>query len=442
MPWLHNIWPGADFSIGYPLRTLKPHDYSAIFRDRNLAVILFLAFSSGLPLALTSGTLQAWMTVEGVDLATIGLFTLAGVPYTWKFLWAPIMDRYVPPFLGRRRGWLLLTQLALVAGIAAMAFSSPRTDLAMIATLAVLVAFASASQDIAFDAYRTDVSKPEQRGLAAAFTVVGYRTAMLTSGAAALVLVAGSGWIGALGWRDTYLLMAALMGIGVIATVLGSEPQLAARAPRSLEDAFWLPLKEFFSRPGAWTLLALIVLYKLGDAFAGSLSTAFLLRGMSFSLEDVGYVNKGMGLAATIAGALIGGTLMVKLGLYRSLLVFGILQAVSNLAFMVLAMAGKSYPLMIFAVGFENLCGGMGTAAFVALLMALCDHRFTATQYALLSALASIGRVYVGPVAGYATDPRYLGLSWPTFFFITFLVALPGVALLWWRRATILALEK
>ena len=382
------------------------------------------------------------MTVEGVDLATIGIFTLVGLPYTWKFLWAPLMDRYVPPFLGRRRGWLLVTQLGLVAGIGAMAVSSPRADLAMLAVLAVFVAFASASQDIAFDAYRADVSNPEQRGLAAAFTVVGYRIAMITSGAAALVLVAGSGWIGALGWKNTYLIMAGLMVIGVIATFLGSEPQLEARPPRSLEDAFWLPLKEFFSRPGAWSLLALIVLYKLGDAFAGSLSTAFLLRGMAFSLEDVGYVNKGMGLAATIVGALFGGALMVKIGLYRALLIFGILQGVSNLAFMGLALAGKSYALMIFAVGFENHCGGMGTAAFVALLMALCDHRFTATQFALLSALAAIGRVYVGPVAGYATDPRYLGLGWATFFFLTFLVAIPGVALLWWRRAAILALEK
>lgn len=420
---------------------MKSHDYSAVFRDRNLAVILFLGFSSGLPLALTGGTLQAWMTVEGVDLATIGVFTLVGLPYTWKFLWAPLMDRYVPPFLGRRRGWLLLTQLALMAGIAAMAFSSPRTDLAMLAAFAVFVAFASASQDIAFDAYRTDISKPEQRGLAAAFTVVGYRIAMLTSGAAALVLVAGSGWIAALGWRDTYLLMAALLGIGLVATFLGSEPQLEARPPRTLEEAFWAPLKEFFSRPGAWALLALIVLYKLGDAFAGSLTTAFLLRGVAFSLDDVGYVNKGMGLAATIAGALFGGTLMVKLGLYRALMIFGILQAVSNLSFMALAAAGKSYALMIFAVGFENLCGGMGTAAFVALLMALCDRRFTATQYALLSALSAFGRVYVGPAAGYATDPRYLGLEWTTFFFVTFLVALPGIALLWWSRATILALE-
>lgn len=421
---------------------MKAHDYSAVFRDRNLAVILALAFSSGLPLALTSGTLQAWMTVEGIDLSTIGIFTLVGIPYTWKFLWAPTMDRFVPPFLGRRRGWLVVTQLALAAGIAGMAMLSPRDDLALLAFFAVFVAFMSASQDIVFDAYRTDVSTREQRGIAGGLTVVGYRTAMLVSGALALVLVAGSSWVPGLGWRNTYLLMAALMGVGLFATLLGREPASVVPPPRTLREAFVEPLREFFSRPGAVWLLLLLVLYKLGDAFAGSLTTAFLLRGVGFSLEDVGYVNKGMGLAATIIGALFGGTLMVRLGLYRSLMYFGILQAVSNLTFMWLAMVGQSYPVMILAVGFENFSGGMGTAAFVALLMALCDHRFTATQYALLSALASFGRVYVGPAAGYATSPSYLALGWPAFFLVTFVAALPGLAVLAWKRPAIEALDR
>ncbi len=427
----------------YPVRTLKAsHDYSAVLRDRNLAVILLLAFSSGLPLALTSGTLQAWMTVDGVDLSTIGLFTLVGVPYTWKFLWAPTMDRFVPPLLGRRRGWLVVTQAALAAGIAAMAMLSPRADLGALAALALFVAFASASQDIVFDAYRADVASQQQRGIAAGLTVVGYRTAMLVSGALALVLVAGGASFAGLGWRNTYLVMAALMAMGIAATLAGREPPLAAPAPRTLREAFVEPLREFFSRPDASWLLLLLVLYKLGDAFAGSLTTAFLLRGAHFSLEDVGFVNKGMGLAATIAGAVFGGTLMVRLGLYRALLAFGILQAVSNLAYMALALAGKSYALMVLAVGAENLCGGMGTAAFVALLMALCDHRYTAAQYALLSALAAFGRVYVGPAAGFATDPRYLGLGWSTFFLLTFLVALPGLALLAWKRRAIESLDR
>ncbi len=421
---------------------MKTHDYSAVFRDRNLAVILLLGFSSGLPIALSGSTLQAWLTVEGVDLTTIGMITLAGVPYTWKFLWAPLMDRYVPPFLGRRRGWMAITQIAVALGVAAMAFSSPRTDITFLASLALFVAFASASQDIVIDAYRTDIAAAGQRGLAAALNVVGYRIAMLVSGALALVLAAGSGWLGGIGWEKTYLLMSALMGVGLIATLWGREPVFAERQPQTLRAAVVEPLREFFSRRGAWVMLAIIVLYKLGDAFALSLSTAFLIRGAGFSPDDVGYVNKGMGLAATLIGVVFGGAWMVRLGLYRSLMVFGILQAISNLTYMWLAVAGKSYPLLILAVGFDNVAGGMGTVAFVALLMALCDHRFTATQYALLSALASFGRVYVGPAAGYATDPHYLGLGWPVFFFLTFVIALPGLALLAGKRDAIEALDR
>lgn len=418
-----------------------PSSYLEVFRSPRLAVILALGFSSGLPLALTGGTLQAWMTVEGVDLSTIGIFTLVGLPYTWKFLWAPVMDRFVPPFLGRRRGWLVVMQVALAAGIAAMAFLSPRADIGALASLAVFVAFASASQDIVVDAYRTDVVDREQRGLAGALGVVGYRLAMLVSGALALVLVGGSGWIPALGWRNTYLLMAALMALGVLATIWGEEPSAAPAPPRTLREAVSEPLREFLSRPKAGWILVLLVLYKLGDAFAGSLTTAFLLRGAGFSLDDVGYVNKAVGIAATIVGVLFGGALMVRLRLYRALLGFGFLQAASILTFMWLALVGKSYPIMVLAVGLENITWGMGTAAFVALLMALCDHRFTATQYALLSALASFGRVYVGPVAGYATDPRYLGLDWATFFFMTFLAALPGLALVWALREQIESAE-
>jgi PAT family beta-lactamase induction signal transducer AmpG len=418
-----------------------PAPYLEVFRSPRLAVILALGFSSGLPLALTSGTLQAWMTMEGVDLSTIGIFTLVGLPYTWKFLWAPAMDRFVPPFLGRRRGWLIVTQVALAAGIAGMALLSPHADIALLAWLAIFVAFASASQDVVVDAYRTDVVNREQRGFAGALSVVGYRVAMLVSGALALVLVGGSGWIPGFGWHSTYLFMAALMAVGIAATIWGEEPVAAAPPPRTLREAVREPLREFFSRPGAVWLLVLLVLYKLGDAFAGSLTTAFLLRGAGFSLDDVAYVYKGAGLAATIVGLLFGGALMVRLGLYRALIAFGILQAVSNLAFMWLALAGKSYAVMVFAVAFENVSGGMGTAAFVAFLMALCDHRFTATQYALLSALASFGRVYVGPAAGYATDPKYLGLEWATFFFITFVAALPGIFLVWLLREQIVRTE-
>ena len=394
--------------------------------------MLALGFASGLPLALTSGTLQAWLTVEGVDLKTIGWFALVGQPYTYKFLWAPLMDRFSLPFLGRRRGWLLVTQLALAAAIAFMGTLSPKDSPWLLAGLAVLVAFLSASQDVVFDALRADTLSAKERGAGAAVSVFGYRIAMLVSGGLALVLADS-----VLGWTATYWLMAGLMAVGVLATWNSLEPVAAGAPPRTLAAAVKEPLGEYFSRNGAWTLLALVVLYKLGDAFAGSLSTAFLIRGAGFSATDVGAINKGLGLVATIAGALAGGALMAQLRLYRALMLFGVLQAVTNLGFMLVAIAGKNYALMIAAVGAENLCGGMGTAAFVALLMAMCDRRFSATQYALLSALSAVGRVYVGPAAGYMAT----SLDWPTFFFVTFLIALPGIAMLWWQRARIEALD-
>ena len=386
--------------------------------------MLPLGFASGLPLALTAGTLQAWLTVAGVDLRTIGLFTLVGLPYTLKFLWAPVMDRFVPPWLGRRRGWMLAAQAGLIVGIAAMAATDPTRMPWLMAMLALAVAFTSASQDIAFDAYRADVLKPLERGFGAAVSVTGYRIAMLVSGAVALILSEQ------IGWRTTYLVIASLFLAAIGTTCLSPEPALSVAAPRSLREAVWGPVREFSSRSPAAGLLLLIVLYKIGDAFAGSLTTAFLIRGVGFSPSEVGVVNKGMGMVATILGALAGGALTAKLGLFRSLLVFGLLQAVSNLSFMLLAWTGKNYPVMIAAVAFENVAGGMGTAAFVALMMSLCDHRYTATQYAALSAMASLGRVFVGPPSGYVVE----AVGWVLFFFITFLAALPGLWLLWRLR--------
>lgn len=405
--------------------------YLQVVRSPRVATVLFLGFASGLPLALSSGTLQAWMTVAGVDIKTIGLFSLVGLPYTVKFLWAPVMDRYAPAFLGRRRGWVALTQLALMGLIAVIGATDPTRSPLALAALALLLAFASASQDVVVDAYRTDVLREPERGLGAAVSVLGYRIALLVSGALALILSDH------VGWRNTYWLMAALMAIGLLAALFGPEPEVQVRPPRTLAEAVVGPLQEFFGRPEAIVMLLLIVLYKLGDAFAGSLTTAFLIRGVGFTPTDVGAINKGLGLFATIVGALFGGGLMVRLGLYRSLLAFGILQAVSNLSFMVLAWAGKSYALMVIAVAFENIAGGMGTAAFVALLMALCDHRFSATQFALLSALAAVGRVFVGPPSGFLVD----AVGWVWFFLCTFLVALPGLLLLWRLRRRVSDLE-
>lgn len=392
-----------------------------------------LGFSSGLPLALTTGTLQAWATVAGVSLQNIGFLTLVGTAYTVKFLWAPFVDRYAPSFLGRRRSWIFGTQVLLALFIGAMGLMSPSTQLGWLALLAVIVAFLSATQDIAFDAYSTDVLRDQERAAGAAIKVLGYRLAMIVSGGLALVL-AGS-W---LGWSNTYLLMAGLMLVCAVATVVAPEPEKVARPPRTLALAVVEPLSEFFSRKGAVLILLLIVLYKLGDAFAGALSTTFLLRGAGFSTEEVGTVNKIFGLAATILGALAGGSIMARLGLYRSLLLFGVLQAFSNLGYWVLAVTPPHLYSMAVVVAVENICGGLGTAAFVALLMALCKQEFSATQFALLSALSAVGRTYL---AGPLTPPLVESLGWPQFFIMTVLIAVPGLLLLWYKRREIQVLD-
>jgi PAT family beta-lactamase induction signal transducer AmpG len=382
-----------------------------------------------LPLALTGGTLQAWATIEQVSLQEIGFLTLVGTAYTLKFLWAPLVDRYAPPWLGRRRGWMVLMQVLLALGILAMGCLSPGQSLLPLALLAVFVAFCSATQDIAFDAYRSDVLRKEERGAGAALSVLGYRLAMLVSGGLALILA--DQW---LGWGATYMLMGALMLLMALASFWAPEPEVPAQTPRSLHQAVLEPFREFFGRPEAITVLVLIVLYKLGDAFAGALSTTFLIRAAGYTATEVGTVNKLLGLASTIVGALAGGALMARLGLYRSLMLFGVLQAVSNLGFWVISVGPHSVWLMAVGVGIENLCGGMGTAAFVALLMGLCNQQFSATQFALLSALSAVGRTYLaGPLT-----PQLVQLAgWPTFFLLTVLIALPGLWLLYWRRKDI-----
>jgi PAT family beta-lactamase induction signal transducer AmpG len=407
-------------------------NWRELFKSRRLAMMLPLGFASGLPLALSGGTLQAWLAVDGVDISTIGLFSMVGLPYTLKFAWSPLMDRFCPPILGRRRGWMVVTQILLAAVMAAMAFANPARAPFFMALLAFSLAALSASQDIVFDAYRTDILEEHERGLGAGLTVTGYRIAMILSGAVALVLADH------MGWHSTYLFMAAVMACTVIVTIFSPDAgESCANTPASIAEAVTGPLKQFFSRHGAWAFLAMIILYKLGDAFAGTLTTAFLIRGPGFSPTDVGTINKGFGLVATLAGALAGGSFMARLSLYRSLMLFGILQAVSNLSFMMVALLGKSYPAMIFAVGFENLSGGMGTAAFVAFLMALCDRRYSATQYALLSAMASMGRVFVGPPSGFLAEAT----GWPVFFLITTFAAIPGLVLLFFMRNRVNALS-
>lgn len=402
--------------------------YLRIFQQPKSAILLILGFASGLPLALTSGTLQAWMTVENIDLKTIGFFSLVGQAYVFKFLWSPMMDRYTPPFLGRRRGWLLTTQILLLFSIAAMGFLEPTSQLRWMAALAVVIAFCSASQDIVFDAWKTDILSPEERGTGAAISVLGYRLAMLVSGGLALWLA--DQW---LGWQAMYWLMAALMIPCIIATLFAPEPSDVIPAPKTLEQAVAEPLRDFFGRNNAWLILLLIVLYKLGDAFAMSLTTTFLIRGVGFDAGEVGVVNKTLGLFATIIGALYGGVLMQRLSLFRALLIFGILQGASNAGYWLLSITDKSMLTMGTAVFFENLCGGMGTAAFVALLMTLCNKSFSATQFALLSALSAVGRVYVGPIAGWFVETH----GWPTFYLFSVFAAIPGILLLLVCRQTL-----
>ena len=499
-----------------------------------LIVVTLLGFASGLPLALTGQAMQAWLTTSGLDVAAIGFLSIVGLPYTFKFLWAPLMDRFDVPWLGRRRGWLVLTQLVMAGALLLLAATSPTAATRAFALLAVAVAFISASQDVVIDAYRTDLLPPAERGMGASLNVMGYRLAMILSGGVAFIWTdpnQGGGW----SWPEVYRFMAGVMVVmavlsafalpklvmpnvktsvarqdllgfaavllAVVVGYLASDrfsvdiarallgPWLAGTALSStlqqrwvellallLGIAFTLPLaawaarrarfetllsglRNYFSQRGAAAFLVFIVLYKLGDAFAGSLMTPFLLKSMAFSSAEVGVVNKLIGLWLTIGGALLGGALMLKLGLWRALMFFGILQMASNMGFWWLAVSGKGLmpglaipafdwwfiklahttPVdggLLMVVAFENISGGMGTAAFVAFLMSLCNQRFTATQFALLSAFASVGRVWVGPLAGVLSET----IGWPTFFIISTVLAAPALVMLWHLRPPIDAL--
>src|SRR6185437_2447210 len=308
-----------------------------VLRSRRLLAVVLLGFSSGMPLALTAGTLQAWMKSEKVDLSTIGIFAAVGLPYALKFLWAPLMDRFVPPFLGRRRGWILVAQVLLVISLAAMAFVHPSKSPGLTAFLAVFVCFFSASQDIAVDAYRADVLETEELGLGSGLHITGYRVAMIISGSIALILADH------MSWSSVYLLMASLMSVGVIASLIAPEPTAPAKPPRTIREAVVLPFVEFFKRSGALEILAFVLLYKIGVVMAVALTTPFMLD-LGFSNTDIGAVTKSVGLIATIVGSLAGGAAMVRLGMLRSLWIFGILQGFSTLAFMLLAHVGHNYP--------------------------------------------------------------------------------------------------
>jgi PAT family beta-lactamase induction signal transducer AmpG len=396
---------------------------ASLFNPR-IRAVFFQGFSSGLPLVLVGSTLQAWYTQSGVDLLTIGALSLVGMPYVWKFLWAPLMDTFIPPGGSLRRGWILLTQFCLCGALALLALMHPETTPKLVAALALVIAFFSASQDIAIDAYRTDILKPEERGIASAYFIFAYRAAMLIAGGIGLVLA------DKMGWRFTYELMAGLIALSAVATYFAPEVKATDKAPTNLSDTIKKSIKGLMRHKSIGWILLFLVFYKIGDALALALVTNFLLHGLGFTLTNVGLVFKTVSVAAMIGGAFIGGVLLVRLNLYRALLYFGLAQAFSTLMFMLLAVAGKNFGLMVVTIFIENFCSGMGTAAFMAFMMSLCDQEFAATQFACLSALTAVGRVFLGPVAAFMV----LHWGWINFYGWSFLMSFPGLLLLMMLR--------
>lgn len=394
---------------------------AALFSGRML-VALLMGFASGLPLLLTGSVLQAWLKDGGIDLTAIGLFALVGLPYTLKFLWSPLFDRYALPLLGRRRGWLVVIQLALAASLFALSFGRPTPEhLLPISLAALLVAFFSATQDIVIDAYRRETLADAELGLGSALYVNGYRLGMLLAGGGGLILA------DMLSFELMYRLMAGFMFAAIIVTVLAPEPPLPEGRPRTLTEAVLLPFRDYFTRDGAWLALAFILLYKLGDTMASAMTTPFYLD-LGYSKTEIGTVVKLFGFWATILGGTLGGIWILRIGMHRALWWFGLGQMVSTLGFAVLASIPPTAAALAAVVAVENLTAGLGTAAFVGFMAALTDKRFTATQYALLSSLMGVPRV----IASVPTGWLALNLGWAGFFVLCALIAVPGLILLRW----------
>lgn len=395
------------------------YDILTVLFSRRMLVSLLMGFSCGLPLLLTISLLQAWMKEEGVDLEVIGLMALVGLPYTLKFLWSPFLDRYTLPFLGRRRGWLLVAQVLLAASIAGLGLSNPSANPWMLAFAALLVTFFSASQDIVVDAYRREDLRDEELGLGSSLYVNGYRIGML--------LASGGGLIMAdhMSFKAVYLIMAACMSIGIITTLFTPEPETPQGTPRTIKEAVIEPFIEYFQRRGALWILAFILFYKIGDQMASAMTTPFYLD-IGFTKTDIGWVVKLFGFWATIIGAFVGGTMMIRIGINRSLWIFGILQGVSTAGFAFLSQMGANIAALAGVIAFENLSGGMGTSAYVAFMASLTNKKFTATQYALLSSLMGVPRVMASAPTGFLAK----NLGWFWFFTACALIAIPGLLLL------------
>ncbi len=387
--------------------------------SKRMLIAFIMGMASGLPLLLTGSTLQAWMRGEGVSLEGVGLVSLLGLPYTLKFLWAPLFDRFVPKFLGRRKGWLILIQVCLAICIAMVGLFNPLHSLTLLLLMSFLVAFFSSSQDIVVDAYRRESLSDEELGLGSSLYVNGYRVAMLISGAGALIL---SDYMS---FGFVYMCMGGIMGVSALSTLFADEPTVTDAPPRTLKESVVDPFVEFFKRDGAIWALAFIFFYKVGDQMASNMTMPLYLD-LGFTKSEVGIIVKAFGFWATIAGGLLGGTLMIKLGMVRSLIIFGILQMISTAGFSILAMVGKNESVLAAVVSFENLSAGMGTAAYAAFMASLANKKFTATQYALLSSLMGMTRVFASAPTGYMAA----SMSYVWFFVFCTLIAIPGLLMI------------
>jgi len=396
-------------------------DWKHALLNRRMLICIFTGFTSGLPLYILISLLPAWLRSEHVDLKAIGLFALIQLPFTWKFIWAPLFDRYVPP-LGRRRGWMLITQIALLLSIPLFGALHPTLDLWSIAYLAAVVAFFSASQDITLDAYRRELLPDIELGLGSAVHVNAYKIAGLVPGSLSLVLADH------LPWNAVFLITALFMLPGLAMTLLVKEPIVGKSAPKTLKQAVIEPFREFIQRNGwdsALLVLAFIFFYKLGDSMATALATPFYLD-MGFSKTEIGLIAKNAGLWPSVVGGLLGGLWMVKLGINRALWLFGAVQMLAILGFAWLASLGHSLPWLAVVIGVEAFGVGLGTAAFVAFIAHTTHPLYTATQFALFTSLAAVPRTFANAATGYLVE----WMGWVAFFLFCFVAAIPGMLLL------------
>ena len=401
---------------------MQPDNRKSIIKtliSRRMLVALIMGYMAGLPLELTSFVLKTWMREEGVDLTIIGLFALVGLPYTLKFITAPVLDRFTLPLFGRRRGWLLIFQIGLMVSAFSLGTTNPGQNPTIVAFFALIVAFFSASQDTVIDAYRREDLADEELGLGSSLYVSGYRIGMLLATGGGLILADH------MPFSMVYAIMAACLLPGLITTLMTPEPATPYGTPKSMREAVVEPFVEYFQRHNALWILAFILLYKIGDTMAGSMTAAFYVD-LNYTKTQVGTVVKLFGFWAIMGGSLLGGIIMLRIGINRSLWLFGVLQAVSTAGFAFLSVISHQVSALAAVIAFENLSAGMGTAAYAGFMASITNKKFTATQYALLTSLMGVPRVFASAGTGYLAK----NLGWTGFFIFCTLVAIPGMLIL------------